>query len=156
VSSVNGLISAGWDRSISGRTKPVRRSYCQISNFRQSFFGEPESFMNLCSKPYVHLPIDAVDTVVFDREDRFEADRYDRYTSFAEARDAARSSIEIMLDEGDYDGEDHRQELANMLGLLDTFYLRRTGALPRVPAHSREARPCHIAGGLSRTTEVPS
>jgi hypothetical protein len=76
--------------------------------------------MNLCSKPYVHLPIDAVDTVVFDREDRFEADRYDRYTSFAEARDAARSSIEIMLDEGDYDGEDHRQELANMLGLLDT------------------------------------
>ena len=75
--------------------------------------------MNLCSKPYVHLPIDAVDTVVFDREDRFEADRYDRYTSFTEARDAARSSIEIMLDECDYDGEDHRQELVSMLGLLE-------------------------------------
>jgi hypothetical protein len=75
--------------------------------------------MNHCSKPYVHLPIDAVDTVVFDLEDRFEADRYDRYASFAEARDAARSSIEIMLDECDYDGEDHREELANMLGLLE-------------------------------------
>ena len=75
---------------------------------------------NHCSKPYVHLPIDAVDAVVFDLEDRFEADQYDRYTSFAEARDAARSSIEIMLDECDYDGEDHRQELANMLGLLET------------------------------------
>jgi hypothetical protein len=75
--------------------------------------------MNLCSKPYVHLPIDAVDTVVFDLENRFEADRFDRYATFGEACDAARSSIEIMLDEGDYDGEDHRQELVNMLGLLD-------------------------------------
>ena len=74
---------------------------------------------NHCSKPYVHLPIDAVDAVVFDLEDRFEADRYDRYASFAEARDAARSSIEIMLDECDYDGEDHRQELVSMLGLLE-------------------------------------
>jgi len=76
--------------------------------------------MNLCSKPYVHLPIDAVDTVVFDLEDRFEADRYDRYASFAEAGDAARSSIEIMLDERDYDGEDQRQELVSMLRLLET------------------------------------
>jgi len=71
------------------------------------------------SKPYVHLPIDAVDTVVFDLENRFEADRYDRYASFTEARDAAQSSIEIMLDECDYDGEDHRQELVKMLGLLE-------------------------------------
>jgi hypothetical protein len=74
---------------------------------------------NHCSKPYVHLPIDAVDTVVLDQEDRFGPDEYDRYASFAEARDAARSSIEIMLDECDYDGEDHRQELVSMLGLLE-------------------------------------
>jgi hypothetical protein len=80
---------------------------------------ELKSFMNHFSKPYVHLPVDAVDTVVLDLDDRFEADRYDRYLSFAEARDAAQSSIEIMLDEGDFDGEDHRQELVSMLVLLE-------------------------------------
>jgi hypothetical protein len=73
-----------------------------------------------CSpKPFVHLTIDAVDTVVFDPEGRLDAERYDRYDSFAQARDAALSSIEIMLDEGDYDGEDHRVELERMLGLLE-------------------------------------
>jgi hypothetical protein len=82
-------------------------------------FKELKSFMNHFSKPYVHLPVDAVDTVVLDLDDRFEADRYDRYLSFAEARDAAQSSIEIMLDEGDFDGEDHRQELVSMLVLLE-------------------------------------
>ena len=30
------------------------------------------------------------------------------------------SSIEIMLDEADYDGEDHRDELERMLGLLNS------------------------------------
>jgi hypothetical protein len=71
-------------------------------------------------KPFVHLPINAVDSVVFDPEGHFEADLHDRYASFIEARDAALSSIEIMLDEADYDGEDHRQELEQMLGLLDS------------------------------------
>jgi hypothetical protein len=75
--------------------------------------------MNQCSKPYVQLPIDAVDTVVIDLEGRFETDQFDRYASFAEACDAARSSIEIMLDESDYDGDDHRDELVSMLGLLE-------------------------------------
>ena len=76
--------------------------------------------MEHLTKPFVHLPINAVDFVVFDPEGRFDAELHDRYESFTEARDAALSSIEIMLDEGDYDGEDHRQELANMLVLLDT------------------------------------
>ena len=71
-------------------------------------------------KKFVHLPIDAVDSVVFDPEGRFEAEHYDRYASFIEARDAALSSIEIMLDEADYDGEDHREELEQMLGLLNS------------------------------------
>jgi hypothetical protein len=72
------------------------------------------------TKPFVHMPIDAVDLVVFDPEGRFEAEQYDRYASFIEARDAALSSIEIMLDEADYDGEDHRDELERMLGILDS------------------------------------
>ena len=72
------------------------------------------------TKAFVHLPIDAVDSVVFDPEGRFEAEHYDRYASFSEARDAALSSIEIMLDEADYDGEDHRDELEQMLGLLNS------------------------------------
>ncbi len=76
--------------------------------------------MDSFSKSFVHLPIDAVDSVVFDPEDRFPAERFDRYASFTEARDAALSSIEIMLDEEDYDGDDHREELERMLDLLGT------------------------------------
>jgi hypothetical protein len=61
-----------------------------------------------------------VDTVIFDPDGRFDAERYDRYESFIQARDAALSSIEIMLDEGDYDGEDHQEELDRMLDLLES------------------------------------
>ena len=54
-----------------------------------------------------------------DPEGRFDAELYDRYASFIEARDAALSSIEIMLDEADYDGDDHQHELEQMRVLLD-------------------------------------
>ncbi len=74
--------------------------------------------MDYLQKPFVHLPIDAVDSVIFDPEERFGAEHHDRYASFDEARDAALSSIEIMLDEEDYDGDDHREELERMLELL--------------------------------------
>ena len=76
--------------------------------------------MNPDSKPFVHLPIDAVDVVTFDPEGRYDGDRYDRYTTFVEARDAALTSIELMLDHGDYDGEDHLAELEAMLGHLES------------------------------------
>lgn len=76
--------------------------------------------MDSFSKPFVHLPIDAVDTVVFDPEAHFDGEQFDRYATFAEARDAALSSIEIMLDEEDYDGDDHRDELEQMLGHLES------------------------------------
>jgi hypothetical protein len=72
------------------------------------------------TKPFVHLSIDAVDVVAFDPEGRYDGDRYDRYTTFAEARDAALTSIELMLDHGDYDGEDHLAELEEMLGHLES------------------------------------
>ena len=75
--------------------------------------------MDRLSKPYVHVPIDAVNTVVFDAEGHFDGEQYDRYASFSEARDAALSSIEIMLDEEDYDGDDHRAELELMLAHLE-------------------------------------
>ena len=74
--------------------------------------------MHTDSKPFVHLPIDAVDLVVFDPEGHYDGDRHDRYATFAEARDAAMTSIELMLDHGDYDGEDHLAELEEMLGHL--------------------------------------
>jgi molybdenum cofactor biosynthesis enzyme MoaA len=76
--------------------------------------------MKSLSRVYVHLPIDAVDTVVFDAEGYFDGDRYDRYATFVEARDAALSSIEIMLDEADYDGDDHRAELEQMIAHLES------------------------------------
>lgn len=76
--------------------------------------------MHFSTKPFVHLPIDAVDTVVFDPEGHFDAERYDRYETFTQARDAALSSIEIMLDEEDYDGPDHREELEQMLEVLES------------------------------------
>jgi hypothetical protein len=76
--------------------------------------------MDSLFKPYVHLPIDAVDTVILDAEGQFDSERYDRYATFTEARDAALSSIEIMLDEKDYDGDDHREELERMLEPLES------------------------------------
>ncbi len=76
--------------------------------------------MKPTSKPYVHLSINAVDAVTFDPEGRHDADRHDRYATFEQARDAALSSIELMLDEGDYDGEDHKEELEQMLRLLES------------------------------------
>jgi hypothetical protein len=76
--------------------------------------------MHLATKPFVHFPIDAVDTVLFDPQGRFDPEHYDRYETFTQARDAALSSIEIMLDEEDYDGPDHREELERMLGLLES------------------------------------
>jgi hypothetical protein len=76
--------------------------------------------MDRDSKPFVHLPIDAVDTVVFDPEGLYDGDRYDRYATFDEARDAALTCIELMLDHGDYDGEDHLAELEVMLGHLES------------------------------------
>lgn len=75
--------------------------------------------MRTTDKPYVHLTIDAVDAVVLDADGRLDADRYDHYATFTEARDAALSSIEVMLDEADYDGDDHRDELERMLGMLE-------------------------------------
>jgi len=71
-------------------------------------------------KPYVHLSINAVDAVVFDPEGQFDSDRSDRFATFTEARDAALSCIEVMLHEGDYDDEEHRDELELMLGVLET------------------------------------
>src|SRR3954453_19435779 len=71
-------------------------------------------------KPYVHLAINAVDAVVFDPEGLFDSDRSDRFASFEEARDAALSCIEVMLHEGDYDDDEHRDELELMLGVLET------------------------------------
>ncbi|AGA26808.1 hypothetical protein [Singulisphaera acidiphila] len=78
--------------------------------------------MNPIAKPYIHLTIDAVDLVAFDPEGRYDADRYDRYATFDEARNAALSSIELMLDEQDYDDEAHRQELETMLPLLESSH----------------------------------
>jgi hypothetical protein len=75
--------------------------------------------MDAFTKAYVHLPIDAVDTVLFDPEGRLDADRFDRYPTFIAARDAALSSIEMMLDEQDYDDENHREELERMHAFLD-------------------------------------
>ena len=76
-------------------------------------------FMNAISKPYLHLSINAVDTVVFDPEGCHDNDRSDRFDSFTEARDAALSCVELLLDEEDYDGEDHRLELEQMQGILE-------------------------------------
>jgi hypothetical protein len=76
--------------------------------------------MDYRSKPYVHLSINAVDTVIHDPEGRFDSERSDRFATFGEARDAALSCIEVMLHEGDYDDEEHRDELELMLGVLET------------------------------------
>lgn len=91
--------------------------------------------MDSTSKNFVHLPIDAVDTVVYDPQGHYDGEHYDRYATFTEARDAALSSIEIMLDEADYDGDDHREELERMQGLLDAAETYED--LASQPAHHR-------------------
>src|SRR5947209_16352356 len=70
-------------------------------------------------KPFVQLSIDAVDAVVFDPEGDYDPESYDRYETFVMARDAALTSIEVMLDEGDYDDEGHRDELEQMRVMLE-------------------------------------
>ena len=76
--------------------------------------------MIFADKPYIHIAIDAVDIVLHDVEGRHDNERSDRFSTYEEARDAALSCVELMLDEGDYDGDDHRQELERMLRLLET------------------------------------
>ena len=76
--------------------------------------------MNPDSMPYLHLSINAVDTVVFDPDGLHDSDRSDRYESFNEARDAALSCVEVILDEEEYDDDQHKKELEQMLGLLES------------------------------------
>ena len=75
--------------------------------------------MDPMTKPFVHVTIDAVDAVVFDTDSRYDAELHDHYATFAEARDAALSCVELLLGEGDYDGDDHRAELERMQTLLE-------------------------------------
>jgi hypothetical protein len=75
--------------------------------------------MPTTDKPFVQLAIEQVDTVIYDPEGRFDPEFHDRYATFGAARDAALTSIEVMLDEADYDGEDHREELERMHDLLE-------------------------------------
>ena len=86
---------------------------------RDKPFEEHVESMNATAKPYLHLSINAVDTVVFDPEGCHDNDRSDRFDTFDEARDAALSCVELMLDEKDYDDDEHRQELELMLGILE-------------------------------------
>ena len=76
--------------------------------------------MNAVLKPYLHLSINAVDTVVLDPDGLFDSDRSDRYESFGEARDAALSCVEVMLDEEEYDDDQHKDELELMRSLLES------------------------------------
>ena len=71
-------------------------------------------------RPFVHISIDAVDAVVYDTDGRYDAEVHDHYATFTEARDAALSCVELLLGEGDYDGDDHREELERMQGLLES------------------------------------
>jgi len=69
--------------------------------------------------PFVHVAVNAVDTVALDPEGLYDPEQFDHYPSFVQARDAALSCVELLLDEGDYDGEDHREELERMRVLLE-------------------------------------
>jgi hypothetical protein len=75
--------------------------------------------MERLNRPFAHIAIDSVDTVAFDPTGSYDPERYDHYSTFIEARDAALSCVELLLHEGDFDGEDHREELERMAGLLE-------------------------------------
>ena len=82
------------------------------------------------TKPYVQVVIDSVDTVVHDPDGHYDADRYDRYATFEQARDAALCCIEDVLDEGDYEGEDHKARLEATLRLLEGGHVPRRPGRP--------------------------
>ncbi len=75
--------------------------------------------MRVHDRPFVHITIDAVDAVILDHDGEFDPALHDRYETFEAARDAALTSIEVMLDEADYDGEDHLEELERMQSMLE-------------------------------------
>jgi hypothetical protein len=75
--------------------------------------------MNQAAKPFVRLAIDGVDAVIHDPEGRYDADRFDRYATFEQARDAALCCLEDVLDEGDYEDERHKAELLARIDLLE-------------------------------------
>jgi hypothetical protein len=75
--------------------------------------------MTTVEKPFVQLAVDEVDTIIHDPDGLYDPEHYDRYETFVAARDAALTSIEVMLDEADYDGDDHREELEKMHELLE-------------------------------------
>ena len=75
--------------------------------------------MNAVFKPFLQLSINAVDTVVYDPDGLHDSDRSDRYETYSEARDAALSCVEVMLDEEEYDDDQHRDELEQMRVLLE-------------------------------------
>ncbi len=76
--------------------------------------------MNPSNRPFVQLAINAVDLVILDNEGQYDADHFDRYETFESARDAALTSIEVMLDAQDYDDDDHRRDLERMRDLLES------------------------------------
>jgi hypothetical protein len=65
------------------------------------------------------MAIDAVDVVLSDPEGRYDPQHFDRYETFVSARDAALTSVEVMLDEADYDDEDHRRDLEEVREMLE-------------------------------------
>ncbi len=75
--------------------------------------------MERMAGPFVHIAVNAVDTVALDFEGHYDPELVDHYPTFEQARDAALSCVELLLDEGDYDGEDHREELERMRVLLE-------------------------------------
>jgi hypothetical protein len=71
-------------------------------------------------RPYVQIAVNAIDLVLSDPDCRYDANQFDRYETFDAARDAALTSVEVMLDEQDYDDEEHRGELETMRQLLES------------------------------------
>ncbi len=88
----------------------------------QAFATVGKIFMNPLTRPFVQLSIDAVDLVLADPEGRYDPDLFDRYETFEAARDAALTSVEVMLDEADYDDESHRLDLEQVRELLESAH----------------------------------
>ena len=100
--------------------------------------------MPTIARPFVHMTINAVDAVVLDPEGLYDPEIHDHYETFEAARDAALTSVEVMLDEGDYDGEDHREELERMREMLENA--RAFEDLEVLPAYQwflRRIAPAH-------------
>ena len=114
--------------------------------------------MDSHSKPYVHLSINAVDTVIHDPEGRFDSDRSDRFATFARG---SRCGLVLHRGHASRSGlrrrRASRRTRADARSARDGDHFRGSGGVSRIPLVSQAARTgsrrCRVKTASRRTCQ---